>query len=323
MLKVRDSKLILDLVGFGALNLDYWFQVPGIEPDTEQVVTEEGSSPGGSAANTAYALARLGATVGFVGAVGDDEAGRSIVDDFEENGILVTGIKRKTGPTGRTICLIDRQGRRSIFVSPGANNKLDEADIPGNMLRWARAFHFSSFASEKQFDLLVNLANQIPQEKILSFSPGALYAKRGPSALAPILARTDFLFLNQDELLQLTGQTTEEGIRELHRLGCRSVIVTLGGDATSRHWVVSDQQGIAWGKGRMMKHLPVIDSTGAGDAFAAGYLFAALSVRPKEACGAMGQTLAELCISRQGARAGIPSAKALEEISMGIFKEHT
>src|SRR4051812_39340457 len=106
----------LDVVGFGALNLDKLIQVPTLEnKDTEVKALAEADAPGGSAANTIYALARLGLRAGYVGAVGDDAAGRSVVRDLQEAKIETGCIKRKKGSiTGQAVCLTDPKGQRYI-----------------------------------------------------------------------------------------------------------------------------------------------------------------------------------------------------------------
>ena len=77
----------IEVVGLGALNIDYLYQVERILDDGEAVIDEAKSSPGGSAANTIYGLAKLGVKAGFTGVVGDDAEGRVLLEDFQRAGV--------------------------------------------------------------------------------------------------------------------------------------------------------------------------------------------------------------------------------------------
>ena len=81
----------IEVVGLGALNIDHIYQVERILDDGESVVNEAVSSPGGSAANTIYGLARLGMRTGFTDVVGDDAKGKMLVRDFQKLGVDTTG----------------------------------------------------------------------------------------------------------------------------------------------------------------------------------------------------------------------------------------
>src|SRR4030042_1069357 len=114
----------IDIVGFGAMNIDRLYRVDELVVDGEQLVADFASFPGGSAANTIYGLAKLGVKTGFVGAVGNDESGKDLLNDFKAAAVDTSQIKFKKTATGSTICLSDKLGRRAIYVSPGANSLL-------------------------------------------------------------------------------------------------------------------------------------------------------------------------------------------------------
>lgn len=83
-----------DVIGVGALNFDVLLEVHRIlAAESETCIEREYSSPGGSAANTIYGLAKLGMKTGFIGVVGNDAEGKAIIQDFESIGVDVTGIK--------------------------------------------------------------------------------------------------------------------------------------------------------------------------------------------------------------------------------------
>ncbi|GAI55323.1 unnamed protein product, partial [marine sediment metagenome] len=99
----------IEVVGLGALNIDYLYQVEHILEDGETVVSKAKSSPGGSAANTIYGLAKLGMKTGFIGVVGDDAEGKILLQDFQKVGVDTSQIRVKPGSkTGSVLCLSDR-----------------------------------------------------------------------------------------------------------------------------------------------------------------------------------------------------------------------
>ena len=98
--------MTLDVIGLGALNMDYLYQVGRLLEDDEAVVTESISSPGGSAANTIYGLARLGLKTGFAGVVGDDADGKRMLQDFQAARVDTSQISVKAGAkTGSVLFL--------------------------------------------------------------------------------------------------------------------------------------------------------------------------------------------------------------------------
>ncbi len=303
-----------EVIGFGAMNIDRFYRVPCILIDGEAPVLEHALQPGGSAANTIYGLAKLGIKTGFVGAVGDDEEGRMLLHDFQEVGVDTSGTKiKRKAQTGSVLCLTDNQGQRSLYVSPGANVLLSRRDIALEYLNQAKIVHLSSFTHDAQFDVQRKVLSALSPAVKVSFAPGALYAAKGWQALAPLMARTHALFLNQQEMRDLTGEGFEKGAQRCLEQGCRIVIVTLGPGIERGKPIVcylSDGQQEYFIEAEQRKQ-PVVDTTGAGDAFAAGFLYGLLQEKALKECGLLGQTVAQFAISKMGARAGLPTAAQL------------
>jgi ribokinase len=148
----------IDIVGFGALNMDHLYEVDRTVSDGEQLVTGYTSAPGGSAANTIYGLAKLGINTGFIGAVGSDPDGNKLIEDFKAVGVDTSHIRiKKRAITGLAMCLTDKLGNRAIYVSPGANNLLNIKDVNLSYVKKAKIVHLSSFAGSKQFDYQIKL----------------------------------------------------------------------------------------------------------------------------------------------------------------------
>ena len=316
----------IEVVGLGALNIDRVYRVERLLADGEAVVDEAGSFPGGSAANTIYGLARLGLSTGFTGMVGDDAEGRILISDFAKAGVDTSRIRATSqAKTGSVLCLSDRRGRRSLYVTPGANNLLAMDDLDMAYLNRAGLLHLSSFAGEGQLELSLAVASTLGPSTRLSFAPGALYSRKGLKALRPIIGRTHVLFTNRDEIDELTGEGAVDGARSCLEQGCKVVAVTLGqgarlklGNGTASRIVTAvcyirdagSEYIIPAGE---QDRESEADTTGAGDGFAAGFLYGLLSGKGLDECGRLGNAVARCSLSQAGARQGLPDPSQLAQ----------
>ena len=288
----------MDVVGFGALNYDLLYNVEKIAAPGEEVAVKEAwESPGGSAANTIFGLARLGFKTGFIGCVGDDNFGRVILDNFSGEGVDISSIKISGGKTGTAISLIDKSGERTLYVYSGANDELSAGDVSLDYVTDAKFLHLTSMVNEKQFELQKQLVEKIEGVKV-SFAPGEFYAEKGLDNLKPIIERSYVMFLNRREIEMLTGRDYSEGSREFIDAGVEVVAVTLGKDGC---FVSSEKDSYLVNAERRN----VVDATGAGDAFACGFLSGLLTSKPLHECGKLGNAAAGGCIEKFGARAGL------------------
>ncbi len=291
----------LQVIGFGALNMDYLYKVDRLVLDGETGIQHTTRSPGGSAANTIYGLSRLGAKVGLLGAVGDDEDGRAILSDLKQSGVDISHVRIVDGvSTGSAIGFVDETGRRALYVSPGANSRIEREDIELAYVAQASILHLTSFVDEKQLAVQGWLVEEVPPQVQVSFAPGSLYTKRGADALSTILRRTDFLFVNEDEVEDLggLGSLLDRGCQvvaiTLGEKGCRVVRATAPGCPEEDHLI----EAVA---------TPVVDTTGAGDAFAAGFLYGVLGGKDLFTCGRLGNLVASRAIAAMGARTNLPT----------------
>jgi len=324
----------IEVVGLGALNIDYLYQVERILDDGETVIDEAKSSPGGSAANTIYGLAKLGVNTGFTGMVGDDAGGKILLQDFQRAGVDISKIKVKhKAKTGSVLCLSDKLGRRSLYVMPGANSLLTIDDLDLDYVNQAKMLHISSFADDKQFQLLLELIDRLDSSTKLSFAPGALSAIKGLKALTPILSRTYVLFINQSEIRQLTGKEIIAGAEICRKQGCHIVVVTLGkgmtlelGEGVSRRTVnavgyIRDAKNEHIVESNRRNIVSEVDTTGAGDAFAAGFLYGLLKGKGLEECGYLGNIVSRFSISKIGARESLPTLGELAQRYQGLYSK--
>ena len=324
----------IEVVGLGAMNMDYLCHVESILQDGEAAIKEFALSPGGSAANTVYGLAKLGHGAGFIGAVGDDENGQLLTRSLRHAGVDTSRIKVMRGAnSGMVVALSDTLGRRSLYVLTGANCllSLDATDV--ECVNQAELLHLSSFADSVQFDASIDLVRRLKPSVKISFAPGALYATLGLRNLASVLERTDILFLNRSEIQELTDLDVMAGAEVCLKSGVRTVVVTLGagmeiqtGKGARRRTVnalsyIRDSRREYFIEGNVSNEMKLVEATGAGDAFAAGFLHGWLSKKDWQTCGLLGDLAARFSMRKLGAREGLPTVGQLSRRYQSLYKE--
>lgn len=296
-----------DVVGFGALNVDRLFKVDRIaEAGQESRVTDRVESAGGSAANTIAALARLKCNTGFIGKLAADEEGKTLLKDFKEQKVDTGGIIiDKNGHTGTAIGFVDQDGQRALYIDPGVNDIITFEEIDRDYVNQSLFLHITSFAGDRTFETQKKMIQTIPESVRVSFDPGIFYARRGLDSLDQIVKKSFVLMPNATELKMLTGETDYcKGAELLLERGAKVVAVKLG----DRGCYVTD--GI---ETRRIEAYDVraVDTTGAGDAFSAGFLYGLVKGKSIHECGRLGNFVASRCITKMGARTGLPTLSDL------------
>ncbi|HEX55513.1 MAG: sugar kinase [Candidatus Altiarchaeales archaeon] len=298
-----------DVVGFGALNLDILCKVKTLARRGEHTpIIEIHRSPGGSAANTISGLARLGLKTGFIGAVGNDLEGEFILNEFKRDGVDTGCIEILDANTGLVIGFVDETGERTLYPYPGTNDIIEFKNEYLRYLKNAKYLHMSSFIGERQLEIQKILVKKSDKSKTkISFCPSDLYAKKGIDELIDIIERTEIIFLNKSEIEELTNMNYRDGSLALIDSGVRIVVVTLGKDGCYVRYLDDEIR---------VKSFPanVIDTTGAGDAFNAGFLYGVLKNMSIKESAIMGNWIAARCIEKFGARYGLPKKIDAEEI---------
>ncbi|MEM3726004.1 MAG: carbohydrate kinase family protein [Candidatus Bathyarchaeia archaeon] len=297
-----------DVVGFGALNVDKLFRVNKIAgAEEEGFIKDFKEACGGSAANTIVGLARLGCKAGFIGKVAKDSEGKMLIQDFRREGVDTDGIIiAKRGRSGKVMGFVDEKGERALYVDPGVNDTIEFEEIDKDYAFNTQFLHLTSFVGEKSFQTQKKLVSTLPESVKVSLDPGELYARKGFDALKPILKRAFVLMPNQNELRLLTGVSDyREGAKLLLEKGIQIVAVKLG----SRGCYVTDGQ-----ENHVIDtfKVKVVDTTGAGDAFCAGFLYGLIKGKSLYECGQLGNFVASRCIMKMGARPGLPRLKDLK-----------
>ena len=296
-----------DVVGFGALNVDKLFRVNQIAgAEEESFIQGHSETCGGSAANTIVGLARLGCKVGFVGKIAGDREGSLLLEDFEKEGVDTAGVIRVgQGESGQVMGFVDDDGNRALYIDSGVNDTIMFDEVIRDYVSQARFLHLTSFVGEQSFQTQKKLLKTLPENVKVSFDPGALYARKGLTELEPIIRRSYVVMPNAIELKLITGEPDYcKGADILIGMGVEVIAVKLGADGC----YVTD------GRERLRVEafkVKTVDTTGAGDAFCAGFLYGLLHDKSLYDCGRLGNFVASRCVMKMGARAGLPYAKDL------------
>jgi ribokinase len=296
-----------DVIGFGALNVDMLFKVDKLaSAEEESFIEDYKEACGGSAANTMVGLARLGCKVGFIGKVANDREGKMQLDCLKAEGVDTNGIvEAPKGKSGAVMGFVDRKGARALYINSGVNDLVEPREIKWEYVSQTKFLHLSSFVGEKSFRAQKKLLSALPDGVKISFDPGSLYAQKGFAVIEPMIRNSYVLMPNAIELEQLTG---EEDYRKsadyLISMGVKVVAVKLGAKGC---YVTDGQEKL---KVEPFK-VKAIDTTGAGDAFDAGFLYGLISEKSLYECGQLGNFVASRNVMKLGAREGLPYAKDL------------
>ena len=296
-----------DVIGFGALNVDKIYQVPRIAKEGEETfILDFQETPGGSAANTIVGLAKLELKTGFIGKVADDHEGQLLINDFKREDVNADGIVVvKEGRSGVVTAYVDKKGERALYVHSSVNDSLTFEQINLEYAKQARFLHLTS-VDEKPFQAQKKLIEEVSDVKV-SLDPGEIYARKGLTKLRSLIKKSFVVLPSEGELKMLTGKRWKEGAKMLVKEGAGIVAVKLG----EKGCYVTD------GKDAHLIEpfkVNVIDTTGAGDAFSAGFLYGLMNGKDLYQCGRLGNFVASRCVTKVGARTGLPTLSDLKDI---------
>jgi ribokinase len=296
-----------DVIGFGALNIDMLFKVKKLAcAEEESFIEDYAEACGGSAANTIVGLARLACEVGFIGKVADDPEGKLQIDNFKTEGVNIDGVTLATrGRSGTVMGFVDRKGARALYINSGVNDLIESREIKWEYVSQTKFLHLSSFVGEKSFRAQKKLLSSLPEEVKISFDPGSLYAQKGFAVLEPMIKNSYVLMPNLIELEQMTGVTDyRKGADFMIAMGVKIVAVKLGAKGC---YVTDGNEKLSIEPFKVK----VVDTTGAGDAFDAGFLYGLLRGKTLYECGQLANFVASQSVMAMGARTGLPYAKDL------------
>jgi ribokinase len=260
--------------------------------------------PGGKGSNQAVAAARAGGNVGFLARIGDDTFGAMGMATWAAAGVtplVIRDPERATGAAG--IFIEEGEGRNAIVISPGAAAAISVADVEAQAAAIAGA-KVAVTQLEQPVEVaahFLRIAHQGEAATILNPAPAAPLP-------AGMLALCDYVTPNEDEAAGLTGLPVTDRASAAAAAGAlmaqgvrKAVIVTLGGDGA----LVRDADGV--------RHIPpmqagpVVDTTGAGDAFNGGFAAGLAAGMELDAALRFATAVAALSVTRHGTAASMPS----------------
>jgi len=299
-----------DVFVMGSINQDFVLKVERRPQPGETVTNAELSTHnGGKGANQAAAAALLGASVTFLGRVGDDEFGEPLVQALQEKGIDTSLVERASGAsTGAAFITVTPDGENAITVAPGANRSLapEDVDAAAGAIGDARVFvaqmeipahsvlRAVEISADKDTRALVNLAPmfEVPRE---------------------LLEKLDPLVVNEHEAAFLLGREVEgvdgalSAAPELLSLGPRSAAITIGEDGA----VLAD--------GESVDHFPapeveVVDTTGAGDAFVGALATQLARGASLQEAVAYAVRAGAAAVTKEGAQGALPTPEVVDAL---------
>ncbi|PIZ19066.1 MAG: hypothetical protein COY50_12010, partial [Deltaproteobacteria bacterium CG_4_10_14_0_8_um_filter_43_12] len=226
------GKKMLDLISIGALNIDLIARVSRFPVADEEVAVQDLEiSHGGSAANVAVGVSRLGYSSGFVGMVGSDQFGEMLIEDLKREGVDVSHLIRTEGNSGLVFAVINPAGERILYSSTGVSSKFDRSLMPVDYIKGARFLHLTSIIGEKAIDTLEFASSVACDNNIkVILDPGSMLAEKGCKALSGILGNCYLITPSQIEANMLTGLQGEDAGRRLLEYGPKAVIITGGAE---------------------------------------------------------------------------------------------
>jgi sugar/nucleoside kinase (ribokinase family) len=263
------------------------------------------TSSGGAAGNVAAWLTRTDARSAIVSHVGDDPAGAAIVTEFDALGVSHGDLVIPGETSGVVVVLVDSSGERTMFPDKGANSRLVVEDLPD--LSEYQAVYISGYALLNPLarDGVLAMIAKIKADGIpIYFDPASVGAMKDVTdkELHSWFSMMDVLFLNEEESIYLTGSVDIERALD-YLLDFSQVVVIKRGSAGA----------IAKARGFDSISLPavastVIDTTGAGDSFAAGFIASFSKDRDLTAALQAGAELAADCVAIVGGRPRVGTA---------------
>jgi sugar/nucleoside kinase (ribokinase family) len=259
---------------------------------------------GGSAANTINGLSNLGLNTAFVGKVGNDEMGTFFHNDMVKNGIKPMLLKGK-GTTGRALALVSTDSERTFAVNLGAAIEMVPEDLNEGQFKEFNYFHIEGYLVQNHslIEKALILAKQCNLIVSLDLASYNVVESNVDFLHRIVNDYVDIVFANEEEAKAFTGKSPEDAVNELAKI-TRIAVVKVGskgsiiksGDKTYRVGVIK---------------VNPIDTTGAGDLYASGFIYGLTKGLTFEQCGEIGAVLSGKVIEVIGPKM---SEKIWEEI---------
>jgi sugar/nucleoside kinase (ribokinase family) len=267
---------------------------------------------GGSAANTIHGLAMLGINTGFIGSIGKDDTGDFFENDMKKAGVK-TFLSRRNSVTGTAIALISPGSERTFATHLGAAVELEADDLNPEDFKDYDILYLEGYLiiNKALVERTCTIAKKNNMKIAIDLSSYNVVDAKLSDFKEIIEKYVDIVFANEEEAKSFTGLAPIEALNNISRL-CDIAVIKVGKDGSM---VKRGEEIIKIGT------IPVqcIDTTGAGDLYASGFLFGLASGLSLEKCGLFGSVLAGHVIEIVGARMDELRWKKI----MGILKEES
>ncbi|MEX0933071.1 MAG: carbohydrate kinase family protein [Candidatus Pacearchaeota archaeon] len=288
-----------DVVCFGSAMIDAFMETNTLEEKghlmipygCKQLLKSLSFEVGGGGTNTSVAFSRLGLKTGYIGKIGNDQNGKSIEEILKKENISFIGKKINGKTSGFSAVLISKNHYRSILAYKGINDEISKKDLINFETKW---LYLSSMMG-KSLKTQIELASILKKTgtKIV-FNPSEYLIKS--SNLNKIIGLSDVLILNKEEAGFLTERKNK--LRAISDMGPKTVVIT---DAEKTVYCYSDGKFYS----RKPRKIRVVDRTGAGDAFSAGFIAGLIKEKSIDFCMKLGIKEAKGVIKNVGAKNGL------------------
>ena len=268
---------------------------------------------GGSAANTIAGVASFGGRAAFIGRIHDDALGQAFAHDLGELGVEFADQRATDGePTGRCLIVVTPDGERTMSTYLGASATIEAAHLDHDLIGSAsitflEGYLFDQPAAKNAFRVAAEAAHAAGRKVALTLSDGFCVERHRDDFVALVESGVDILFANEDEITKLYECGFDDAVARV-RGACELAAVTRGEQGsvivTADEVVEVAAEPVA----------TVVDTTGAGDLYAAGFLFGLTHGRPLAECGRLGSVAAAAVIGHLGPRPGITLAQLIDGV---------
>ncbi len=253
---------------------------------------------GGSVANSIVGLSQLGNEVGFIGKVSDDNLGKEYEDGLKkENVDYIYSKKKEILPTGTCLILITPDSERTMCTFLGTAGKINENDIDINAIKNSEIVFLEGYLwdegnPKKAFDKAINNAKSVA----MSLSDKFCVDRHKPHFLSLVKNNLDITFANEEEIMSLIDAKNFDEVISFAKETGKLVVITRGIKGAIS---IKENKVIEVG---INKNLNLVDLTGAGDLFAAGYLHGLINNLNQKECLEKGTEMSSKIIQQFGAR---------------------
>ncbi|HEV2946593.1 MAG TPA: sugar kinase [Gemmataceae bacterium] len=266
---------------------------------------------GGCAANAAVDLTKMEVSTAVVGRVGDDAFGRIVAEMLREQGVDTTAIQTTPGADTSQTLIVNVAGQDRRFIHTfGANAVFSAADISPALVKQCRVLYLGGYLAmprmvQEELAPLFAAARQAGAKTVLDVvvpGPGEYLSR-----LDRLLPHVDVFLPNNHEAQIMTGETDPVKQAEVFRgLGAKTVVITMGSDGSV---LVTDQVRLRAG----VFSMPLVDASGGGDAFDAGFIYGLLKGMMAEECLRVASALGASCVRAIGTTPGVFTQVECEE----------